>query len=190
MRVPFFRCGRATIVATGTYNQAVSAMDINIAKAKPSGSVGKGDEHSPVVADSCAGVMCTDTLSDRETGTCDDIETPCDTNTENISASVPALKPRERHGTGKRNEHEKLNDGAQPEQARGTMDDGSAGNVMDINERHCLGGSQNSSERDADEDTYDWEMMMGSGHWDSNGGSPQWVPAGSSDLENVEYTPV
>ena len=23
---------------------------------------------------------------------------------------------------------------------------------------------------------YDWEQAMGSGYWDSNGGSPQWVP--------------
>ena len=31
-------------------------------------------------------------------------------------------------------------------------------------------------ENDTFDEEYDWEAMMGPGYWDSNGGSPQWIP--------------
>jgi len=33
-------------------------------------------------------------------------------------------------------------------------------------------------------DDYDYEWAMGSGYWDSNGGSPQWVPGSSASCGN------
>ena len=36
--------------------------------------------------------------------------------------------------------------------------------------------TEHDTEHDTEEDYYDWNQAMGGGGWDSNGGSPQWVP--------------
>lgn len=38
------------------------------------------------------------------------------------------------------------------------------------------------SNNSLDDEEYNWEEMLGSGYWDSNGGSPQWVPVESNEL--------
>ena len=56
--------------------------------------------------------------------------------------------------------------------------------LAEYNRNHCTAAdcdwpaSRGNSEEGKQvllEDDYDWEQAMGPGHWDSNGGSPQWV---------------
>lgn len=37
------------------------------------------------------------------------------------------------------------------------------------------------------DEVYDWELLLGSGYWDSNGGSPQWVPTDDNCLPTMDY---
>lgn len=50
-----------------------------------------------------------------------------------------------------------------------------------VHEEHTLDGEEAETGGGDGDDEFDWEhyndwSSMGDGHWDSNGGSPQWVP--------------
>lgn len=42
-----------------------------------------------------------------------------------------------------------------------------------------------ASDDSIEESEYDWERMLGSGYWDTNGGSPQWVPTQFNKLVDI-----
>lgn len=53
----------------------------------------------------------------------------------------------------------------------------------DYNVESSIDSFNIDSSNNLEEEEYDWEQMLGSGYWDDNGGSPQWVPTNSNELQ-------